>query len=289
MDRVADGGQRVPKLVAHHRHELIFAVIRLFGGLERVPQLPSGRRELGEGPDDPLILPVELPFIGMAHDPHRSHRPAVNPKRNEQGLDKARLRPQGRKVTIRQVHQLGDILIDAHAATAGRTGHRTVPVRSEHPGHRFPSKHVSFEEADTGRIGSSAVSTSFWSMLRGFSVISRASTASARSRPSESGSRGGVSRARSEYRLPRGWPWVRPIHPYVLPVHERGRPSFLYLAPQRRAASRPGQPSSLPYTLDTPFTCVESVPNWTRACARHEERTSPRAAYPCRRTLRREL
>jgi hypothetical protein len=191
MDRVADGGQRVPKLVAHHRHELIFAVIRLFGGLERVPQLPSGRRELGERPDDPLILPVELPLIGMAHDPHRSHRPAVNPKRNEQDLDEARLRPQGRKVTIRQVHQLGDILIDAHAARAGRTGHRTVPVRSEHPGHRFPSKHVPFEEADTGRIGSSAVSTSFWSMLRGFSVISRASTASARSRPSESGNRGG--------------------------------------------------------------------------------------------------
>ena len=194
MDRVADGGQRVPKLVAHHRHELIFAVIRLFGGLERVPQLPSGRRELGEGPDDPLILPVELPLIGMAHDPHRSHWPAVNPKRNEQGLDKARLRQQGRKVTIRQVHQLGDILIDAHAARAGRTGHRTVPVRSEQPGHRFPSKHIPFEEADTGRIGSSAVSTSFWSMLRGFSVISRASTASARSRPSESGSRGGTCR-----------------------------------------------------------------------------------------------
>ena len=192
-------------------------------------------------------------------------------------------------MTIRQVHQLGDILIDAHAARAGRTGHRTVPVRSEHPGHRFPSKHVPFEEADTGRIGSSAVSTSFWSMLRGFSVISRASTASARSRPSESGSRGG--RVESSERISTSARVaVGPADSSVCLTGSRAGPAvILYLAPQRRAASRAGQPSSLPYTLDTPFTCVESVPNWTRACARHEERTSPRAAYPCRRTLRREL
>src|SRR6185503_19216324 len=46
---------------------------------------------------------------------------------------------------------------------------------------------------------SRAASTSFWSMLRGFSVICTASAASARSRPSPSGRRGG--RVASSWRI----------------------------------------------------------------------------------------
>ena len=153
MGRVADRGQRVAQLVANHGHEFVLTVIRFLGGLEGVPELPPRRRELRERPDNPLVLPVELPGIGVAHDPHRAHRPAANLEWDEQGLDEPRLRAQGREKTVRQVHELGHVLIDAHTAWAGRPGHRAVAVRGEHPCHGFPSKHVPFEQAEAGRVG----------------------------------------------------------------------------------------------------------------------------------------
>ena len=161
MGRIADGGQRISQLVADHGHELVLAVVRLLRGLEGVPELPSRRRELGERPDDPLILPVELPLVGVTHDPHRPHGPAANPERDEHGLDEPGLRPQSGKVAIRQMHQLGHVLVDAHAARAGRPGHRTVAVGGAHAGHRFPSKDVPFEQADPGRVGSAQLSSRF--------------------------------------------------------------------------------------------------------------------------------
>ncbi len=101
MGRMADGGQRISQLVADHGHELVLAAVRLLRGLESVPELPSRRGELGERPDDPLVLPVELPLIGVAHDPHRPHGAAANPERNEQGLDEPGLRSQSGILAIR--------------------------------------------------------------------------------------------------------------------------------------------------------------------------------------------
>jgi hypothetical protein len=78
-------------------------------------------------------------------------------KGHEQGLDKTRLGLKGREAPIRQVHELGDISIDADAAGARSTGHRAVLIGRKNPGDRFPANHVAFEQAQSSRVRPAAV------------------------------------------------------------------------------------------------------------------------------------
>ena len=136
--------------MTERREEVVLASAVASERFGRLPQLPSRLTQIGKHSNDPLVFPVELPLEGVAHDPDGADRLAVVVKRYQERLDESRFRQQRRKASIREMHQLCGVAIDADAARTLAPRHGPAPCTGEHAGDRFPPEHVAIEQADAG-------------------------------------------------------------------------------------------------------------------------------------------
>src|SRR5438105_2547184 len=100
-----------------------------------------------------LVLSVELPLKVIGYDPDRSNRLAMIMKRHQHRFDEAWLGQKCGKTAIRQMHQLGGVLIDADTARTGVTRHRGIAIGGEYSSHSLPANDVTLQYADPGSVG----------------------------------------------------------------------------------------------------------------------------------------
>ena len=120
--RREDRGHRIAQLVSQHGQKLVLPPIRGDGRLVETPALQRRRGQIRKCAEHALVLSVEVSLLGVRDDPERAHGLAVAMDRNEQNFDEARLGREGREGSIRQVHQLGCVLVDADAARTRGAG-----------------------------------------------------------------------------------------------------------------------------------------------------------------------
>ena len=171
--RAGDGPQRIPQLVTDQRQEIALALARFGRRFVGRPQLPGGRRELGEHADDAFVLGVELAGLGVADDPDRADRRALMVERNQERFDAVGVRRQRGKASMRQTHQLGGVLIDADAAGARRARHRSAACAGHDASHRFPAEDIAIEQADARRFGVAEIGRDLHEFLQHVARIGR--------------------------------------------------------------------------------------------------------------------
>ncbi len=114
-----------------------------------------------------------LRALGVADDPDGADRRALMMERNEERFDAVGVRGDRGKVSMRQVHQLGGVLIDADAAGARPARHRSAACAGHDASHRFPAEDFAIEQADARRIGVAEIGRDLHEFLQHVARIGR--------------------------------------------------------------------------------------------------------------------
>lgn len=116
-----DGGERISQLVNQRREDLVAAPALRDGRARALPLLPTGRRDVGEHAEHPLVLRAEMSIRAVRHDPRRAERLSSGGKRHQHRFYDGRLARQLRICARREDDSPAPAVVDTQRRWAHRS------------------------------------------------------------------------------------------------------------------------------------------------------------------------